>query len=85
MVKIRADCAVHGPGAYLEPNHARMMMQSAARNSSGPRQLKLQRETRFNIKSEATQGKNEIKTTKSDIKKLKYKSLQIQWDRAVIG
>ena len=61
MVKIRADCAVHGPGAHLEPSHARMMMQRAARNSSGPRQLKQQRETRFNIKSEATQGKNEIK------------------------
>ena len=54
-------CAVHGPGADLEPSHARMMMQRAARNSSGPRQLKQQLETRFNIKSEATQGKNEIK------------------------
>ena len=56
MVKIREDCAAHGPAADLEPSHACMMMQRVTRNSSNPGQLKQQRKTRLNINFEATQG-----------------------------
>ena len=60
-MKIRADCATHGPAADLEPSHACMMMQRVTRNSSNPGQLKQQRKTRLNINSEATQRNKRVK------------------------